>query len=39
MAMRKKTKKKVDKKIFRKTAIRTASVNDTKVVPRGGIRL
>ena len=37
--MRKKTKPRKDKKIFRMTAIRANSINDVKKVPRGGIRL
>lgn len=37
--MRKKVNRKVDKKIFRKTATRTKAINTGTVVYRGGIRL
>lgn len=39
MAIREKTKKKRDKKIFKKTAVRTKLINQRSVTPRGGIRL
>lgn len=37
--MRKRTKKKVDSRIFRETADRTKRLNINPVVMRGGIRL
>lgn len=39
MAKREKVKKKTDKKIFRKTAVRTKLINNRTHTPRGGIRL
>lgn len=39
MAIRKATNKKVDQKVFRKTAKRTRKINVQPVVMRGGIRL
>lgn len=39
MARREKVRKKTDKKIFRKTAVRTKLINQRNVIPRGGIRL
>lgn len=40
MAMRKKLNKHTDKKVFKRTAVRTRKINvSTGVVPRGGIRL
>lgn len=37
--MRKKTIPKVDKKIFRKTAIKSKKINVNPLVYRGGVRL
>ena len=34
-----KTKKKVDKKIFRRTAVKTKAINVNPCMMRGGIRL
>lgn len=39
MAKRKKTKKKIDKKIFRNTAIKSKKININPKNMRGGIRL
>lgn len=39
MALRTKTRKRTDKRIFRKTAIRTRLINNRTLTPRGGIRL
>lgn len=39
MARREKVRRKTDKKIFRKTAIRTKLINNRTNTPRGGIRL
>ena len=40
MSMRKSLKKKTDRKVFKRTAVKTAKINvNTNVVPRGGIRL
>lgn len=39
MARREKVSKKTDKKIFKKTAVRTKLINQRTITPRGGIRL
>lgn len=39
MKRRVKVRPKTDKKIFRKTAIRTKEINQRAMTPRGGIRL
>lgn len=40
MGMRKKLTRKVDKKVFKRTAVKTKKINiGTTNVPRGGIRL
>lgn len=39
MALRTRTKKRKDRKIFKKTAQRTKLVNVRSMTPRGGIRL
>lgn len=40
VAMRKKLTRRVDKKVFKRTAVRTRKINvNTDAVPRGGIRL
>lgn len=39
MKRRERVKPKTDKKIFKKTAIRTKLVNNRLITPRGGIRL
>ena len=39
MKRREKVNKKTDKRIFKKTAIRTKLINNRLITPRGGIRL
>lgn len=37
--MRKPTKRKTDKKVFRRTAVKSKAINVNPVIYRGGIRL